>query len=413
MAVQEAVRELSFRVPPCGTRNLARHNTINYQDFSLRYAPFEMTKENCRTDSQYRSMRFSLKNLPFYFLCILLKIIIIGGKGHPVPSNKIIKRKILIIRPSALGDTLMLLPAFVQLRPLTEITLVGRTPALELLRAHVQAGIDYEGPGWHRLFMEKGDLSESLPVPPVDQAVTFMKDPDGRVEKNLRGFLPNRSIHMFAPFPPEGEMKHVALYLAQCLQGSGLPLDAKKAIEYADRQPLFCEKVQSDIKERIIFHPGSGGRKKNHSPEFWLELIKAMRNHHLFEKTMFLLLLGPAEEPSYSFFKENAAGERMQILLSPDTQILVRTIRESCLFIGQDSGITHLAAMHGTPTLALFKGSNVHQWKPLGPSVKVIEDKMSRPDLIEQTLNSADALMKDDEQHRIQESEFRSQKRTG
>ena len=323
------------------------------------------------------------------------------------------KKKILIIRPSALGDTLMLLPAFVRLRPLTEITLVGRAPSLELLRAHIQGGIDYEGPGWHRLFMEKVDRGKGLPIPPVDQGVAFLKDLDGRVEENLRAFLPDRSIHMFAPFPPEGEMKHVALYLAQCLQSTGLPLDAEKAIEHADRHPLFGERAQLDIKKRIVFHPGSGGRKKNHSLEFWLGLIKVMRNHPLFEQATFLLLLGPAEEHSYTFFKESAAGERMQILLSPDTQTLAGTIRDSYLFIGQDSGITHLAAMYGTPTLALFKGSNVHQWKPLGPAVKVIEDRENRSDLIERTLNGAHGLMKNDEQNRFQESEFRSQKRRG
>jgi ADP-heptose:LPS heptosyltransferase len=323
------------------------------------------------------------------------------------------KRKTLIIRPSALGDTLMLLPALIELKALTEITLVGRAPAIDLLRPHVWASVDFEGPGWHLLFMEKGDPNTPLPIPPVDQVVAFMKDPDGRVEENLRAYLPNGSIHRFAPFPPEKENIHVALYLAQCLQRSGLPLDAGKAFEYADRRPLFGERVPSDNKKWIVFHPGSGGRKKNHSLDLWLELIKAMRKHPFFEKTTFILLLGPAEEPSHTFFKENAAGERMQILLSPDKQVLVRTIGGSSLFIGQDSGITHLAAMHGTPTIALFKDSSVHQWRPLGPAVRVIEDKGGRSDLIGQTLSRADELVKDDQQNRIQELMFRSRKKKG
>ena len=305
------------------------------------------------------------------------------------------KRKILIIRPSALGDTLMLLPALIGLKPWTDITLVGRAPAIDLLRPHVQIGIDFEGPGWHRLFMENGDSATTLPIPPVDQAVAFMTDPDGRFEKNLRACLPHGSIHMFAPFPPEKEKTHVAHYLAQCLQRSGLPLNAEKTIEDAERRPLFDERVPSDIKQRIIFHPGSGGRKKNHPPELWIELIKVMKNNPLFKKMTFLLLLGPAEEPSYPLFEENAAGENMQILLSPGKQVLVTTIKESVLFIGQDSGITHLAAMHGTPAIALFKNSNVHQWKPLGPAVRVIEDNGSRADLIGQTLKRADELMKE------------------
>ena len=323
------------------------------------------------------------------------------------------KRKILIIRPSALGDTLMLLPALIALKPLADITLVGRAPAIDLLRPHVRAGIDFEGPGWHHLFMEKGGPNTPLPIPPVDHAVAFMTDPEGRVEANLRAFLLHCPVQMYPPFPPEGEKMHVALYLAQCLQRSGLPLKAETAIEYAGRWPLFGERGLTDLKQSIVFHPGSGGRKKNHPPELWLELIQVMKKLPRFENTTFLLLLGPAEEPSYTFFKENAAHHRIQILLSPDEQVLVTTIRESLLFLGQDSGITHLAAMHGTPTIALFKNSNVFQWRPIGPAVRVIEDHGSLTDLIGQTLKKADELMNGYQQNKIQESVFRNRKRKG
>jgi ADP-heptose:LPS heptosyltransferase len=47
----------------------------------------------------------------------------------------------------------------------------------------------------------------------------------------------------------------------------------------------------------------------------------------------------------------------------------------AALFIGQDSGITHLAAMLGIPTIALFKITNAAQWGPLGPCVRVIGEK--------------------------------------
>jgi hypothetical protein len=40
--------------------------------------------------------------------------------------------------------------------------------------------------------------------------------------------------------------------------------------------------------------------------------------------------------------------------------------------------------MLGTPTIALFRKSNLQQWKPLGPRVEVIEEESS-PDLIRET----------------------------
>ena len=65
------------------------------------------------------------------------------------------------------------------------------------------------------------------------------------------------------------------------------------------------------------------------------------------------------------------------------------------LYIGHDSGITHLASMHGAPTIALFKNSSIHQWRPIGPAVEVIEGQGSRKDLIWETLMKADELMKE------------------
>ncbi len=41
-------------------------------------------------------------------------------------------------------------------------------------------------------------------------------------------------------------------------------------------------------------------------------------------------------------------------------------------YIGNDSGITHLAAALGTPTLALFGPTDPAQWAPRGPHVRIL-----------------------------------------
>jgi len=61
--------------------------------------------------------------------------------------------------------------------------------------------------------------------------------------------------------------------------------------------------------------------------------------------------------------------------------------------VGHDSGITHLAAMLGAPTIALFKHSSVAQWRPLGPTVQVIEASGSGPELVEETLKAAHGFL--------------------
>ena len=86
------------------------------------------------------------------------------------------KLKVLIIRPSALGDTLMLSPALAHLRLFTEVILAGRRPGLDFLKPYVHLLLDYEGPGWHALFLENIDPGTALPLPSVDSIVAFLND---------------------------------------------------------------------------------------------------------------------------------------------------------------------------------------------------------------------------------------------
>ena len=42
------------------------------------------------------------------------------------------------------------------------------------------------------------------------------------------------------------------------------------------------------------------------------------------------------------------------------------------MFVGNDSGTTHLAAMLGAPTVALFGPTDPAVWAPTGPRVRVL-----------------------------------------
>lgn len=106
------------------------------------------------------------------------------------------------------------------------------------------------------------------------------------------------------------------------------------------------------------------------------------------------ILLGPAEEEVRPFFTRNLHVEGIEILFAPEQEQLQSILSQAPLYVGHDSGITHLAAMLGTPTIALFKNSPVHQWRPLGPAVRVIENEENRKALIARTLEEASELMK-------------------
>ena len=87
--------------------------------------------------------------------------------------------------------------------------------------------------------------------------------------------------------------------------------------------------------------------------------------------------------PAGSLAKASSVGAktvngppRYQIKLSePFGSFTIALMTEAALYLGNDSGITHLAAACGTPTIALFGPTDLQIWAPLGPRVRIIRWK--------------------------------------
>ena len=309
---------------------------------------------------------------------------------------------LLIIRPAALGDTLMLMPSMHALRQKgVQTTLVGRRPGIDFLAPYVHRAMDYEAQGWHALFMDEEETVSSLSLPSADLAVLFHADQDGKIAARLQTLLHDAFVKGFSGFPTADERTHVAQYLAECLQASGCPIDARQAFEKSLRIPLlsrgnvgegFNPSRPTRASGLAVFHPGSGGRRKNHPPHFWLDFISRFSKSFPFPLT---LLLGPAEEGLLSFFHDKLQRTGTEILFGPSQETLMSLLTKSRLYAGHDSGITHLAAMLGTPTLAFFRSTSVIQWRPLGPKVRIIEGEDCGPDMLKKALILAFELTKE------------------
>ena len=299
----------------------------------------------------------------------------------------------VIVRPAALGDTLMLVPALAGMSGDAKITLVGRSPGLNLLKPYLTGTGDYDRDGWHRLFLDSPVQPPDLSLSGSAQAALFLSDPEKQVEHHLSSLLPNLTIKLFPPFPPKGDMTHTALYLARCLKIAGFPLQPEEAFQLARMRHLLGNRDPAVHGQGILFHPGSGGRGKNYSPRFWLALIKEMKINALGENGPLRVLLGPAEEGVVSFFKEHLCQEGIIVDLCPTMDRLVPMLEKGALYIGHDSGITHLAALVGIPTLALFKSSSLDQWHPLGVRVHALKALETGTDLLHRTIAEGRRLL--------------------
>jgi ADP-heptose:LPS heptosyltransferase len=62
----------------------------------------------------------------------------------------------------------------------------------------------------------------------------------------------------------------------------------------------------------------------------------------------------------------------LNVLIDAPLVTVAEHIQRCKCYLGNDSGITHLAAMLSVPTIALFGPSDPAIWHPVGPDVEVI-----------------------------------------
>lgn len=116
-----------------------------------------------------------------------------------------------------------------------------------------------------------------------------------------------------------------------------------------------------------IVHPGSGSKKKNPEPIFFLKLedILKEQGYDVF------YLLGPAEGELIKTFKNSIYLE--------DTVEIAKVLLKASLYIGLDSGISHLSSYLGIPSVVIFGPTDSNIWRPIGDKLWIIRDEACRP----------------------------------
>jgi ADP-heptose:LPS heptosyltransferase len=120
---------------------------------------------------------------------------------------------------------------------------------------------------------------------------------------------------------------------------------------------------------QIAIHPGSGGQDKNWSLDRWLALL----GHPCWEGLSFLIPAGEVEmqQPHFASFCEAArrVSPGCQFLVDQPLSVVAEALNRCVAYVGNDSGISHLANACGVPSLVLFGPSNPAVWAPPGAHV--------------------------------------------
>lgn len=286
------------------------------------------------------------------------------------------KPRILVIRGGAIGDFILTLPAIALLRenfPDAEIEILGYEHIVALAHGRFYAtairSIEY-GP-MAGFFIPGSVLAPDLEeyFAGFQQVVSYLFDPDGFFEGNLRRAGVKNLLSAYVKID---DSQHAAQQLARPLERLALFLDDPAArIHPTGADRTFARQFLGNSPAPIIaVHPGSGSARKNWPLENWTALGHWLGS--LPGKPRILLIGGEADTAQFSTLP--AAWSGLDLLVARDLPLphLAAVLERCRLFIGHDSGISHLAAAVCAPCVLLFGPTDPAVWAPANAGVRVL-----------------------------------------
>ena len=207
----------------------------------------------------------------------------------------------------------------------------------------------------------EGELAARLSQ--YDAAIAYTAN-EALVEA-LRRVIP--AVQALSPKAQEPNI-HASLTLA----GPAYALGGRRNVEPKVHFPRAEDKAGADEwtgklggEGFLALHPGSGSTRKNWPPERFAELALTLARGR-----RFLVVEGPADEAAVAPLRERKDAVVARGL---PLNTLGALLARAALYVGNDSGVSHLAAAWGTPTVALFGPTEATIWSPVGPRVRVLE----------------------------------------
>jgi hypothetical protein len=254
----------------------------------------------------------------------------------------------LVVHTGGIGDFLMCCPTLIRLAEDGPVELLGRP---ERLRLAVAGGIataahDIDGVGFESVFGNPNRRLRQF-LSPIDRVIVWMKDA-GEIKRGIRR-CGISDVRAFQGIPPDGWNAHASKYYMDCLGFPAAP-------------PLRLSIAAAKSTKDVIIHPGSGSRKKNWPFERLSELAQALVD----KGRSVWWCTGPAEE-------DVPLPENDHVLQTESLEALARYLSAAHLYIGNDSGISHLAAAVGCRTVVIFGPTDPGVWAPQGANVIVVQ----------------------------------------
>jgi heptosyltransferase-2 len=284
--------------------------------------------------------------------------------------------RILVIRGGAIGDFVLTLPAIKLLRvawPDAHLEILGYKHIIALAenRFYAQATRSIEYGPLASFFTKDADLPPELAAyfGSFDLIVSYLFDPDGIFEANLRRCGATQIVVGPGKL---GSHAHAAEQLAAPLAALRLAATSTAAALFpnGDDHAAARRLLPHGSKRLIALHPGSGSAAKNWPINNWAWLGGRLVRD---DPRVQLVVIGGEADHSALTHLRGAWGELPTTYVVDQPLTTVAAAIAQCVsFIGHDSGISHIAAAVGTPSVLLFGPTDLNVWAPQNANVQIL-----------------------------------------
>jgi len=314
-----------------------------------------------------------------------------------MPRTGQLTGNVALLRALQLGDLLCSVPALRTLRaslPDSRITLVGLPWArsfVDRFNRYVDGFLEFPGyPG--------------LPETPADEAkldrfdalvlrerfdLAIQMHGDGIITnrflehlhaRRLAGFYKNGEERPSSHFIPYPEDQPEIRRLLQLVEAIGCPVQGEHLEfpirEVEDREfRLLSDRHALPVKRYVCLHPGA-----RHADRRWPISSFIALGRKLLDRGWHLLVTGTEGEREITRQLSAGLGICTDLTGATSLGVLACVLRSSRLLVCNDTGVSHLGAALGVPSVVIFSGSDPSRWAPLDTERhRALGDPIKRP----------------------------------
>ncbi len=278
--------------------------------------------------------------------------------------------RLLIIHQGSLGDVVLTFPAIIRLHQKfgrIDILCQHQLGKLAAKLGLVENWYPLEAASFATLFSEQVDQKITDILNSYSTVLIFSFN--SALENTVNRITGQPSCRI-PPRPPATDKIHVTEFLFKNLIDDKLLETADSNGAIADWHSKQNHRTGRPANaSKILIHPGSGSTRKRWPLAQFLKLAGILTKNGLQPQ----FICGPAETDLKAELQRQ--NQNVQHLSEP--AVLVDLLQSAGGYIGNDSGVSHLAAFLGLPSAVIFGPTDPVRWKPLGARVEIVHPALS------------------------------------